>query len=133
MYTEHLAHNAYTEFSSVKYNSSLVAFNRRGKPRRADRQGIKAVQFIERATNIRLYRGRKYKNNRKTIELYRRKQPYEKISVSMRRWKEFKRWRKLSKRTEKLEENSLTTTTLPRITTTLQEHRNTTAASVKVL
>ena len=136
MFTDRLADNAFTEFSSVKYNNSLIAFNRMGKPRQSARGGIKAVQFIERATNIRLYRGRKYKNNRKRgsnrIDLYRKK-PYDKIFVSLKKWREFKRWLKLSKRTDTVKGNSVSTTHVPRITTMLQINNNSTQAPIKVL
>lgn len=98
--------------------------------------GVKAVQFIERASNIRLYRGRKYKiNSRKggtTIELYRKTQPSEKITVSRKEWKEFKRWRKLRKRIDRSKTNSLKTTAAPIDTTTVQLSSSPTK-SVKIL
>lgn len=86
--------------------------------------GVKAVQFIERASNIRLYRARKYKINRgkggTTIELYRKTQPSEKITVSFKTWKEFKRWRKLRKRTDTSKTNSSMTTASPINITSVQ-------------
>ncbi|KAJ7336581.1 Fibroblast growth factor [Desmophyllum pertusum] len=139
VFTDRLADNAYTEFSSVKYNNSLVAFNRRGRPRHVQKSykgGIKAVQFIERASNIRLYRGRKYKINRRRgsnrIDLYRKKQPYETIHVSLKRWREFKRWLKLNKRIETTKASSLTTTAAPINATIVQLSSNPTK-SVKIL
>ena len=139
MFTDRLADNAYTEFRSVKYNNTLIAFNRSGRPRqvkRAVKGGMKAVQFIERALNIRLYRGRKYKNSRRRgsnrIDLYRKKQPYDKIFVSYKRWREFKQWLKLSKKKETGNKMSSTTTSMPRVTTIVQMRSNYTA-SIKVL
>jgi len=136
VFTDRLADNAYTEFSSVKYNNTLIAFNRKGKPRQVKigvKGGIKAVQFIERAINIRLYRGRKYKINRRRgstrIDLYRKKQPYDKIFVSFKKWREFKRWLKLNKSAAK--GRSVTTTSVPRVPTTLQKSNYT--APIKVL
>ena len=139
MFTDRLADNAYTEFSSVKYNNTLIAFNRSGRSRqvkRAVKGGMKAVQFIERALNIRLYRGRKYKNSRRRgsnrIDLYRKKQPYDKIFVSYKRWREFKQWLKLSKKKETENKMSSTATSMPRVTTIVQMTSNYTA-SIKVL
>jgi len=134
-FTDHVAENAYTEFSSVKYNDSLVAFTRKGRPRQVlktkNARGVKAVQFIERPSNIRLYRARKYKINKRkggtTIELYRKTQPSEKITVSLKTWKEFKRWRKLSKR-----KDASKTTAVPIITSTVQLSSTPTKA-VKIL
>ena len=98
--------------------------------------GVKAVQFIERASNIRLYRARKYKINRRkggtTIELYRKTQPSEKITVSFKTWKEFKRWRKLRKRIDASKTNSSKTTASPRNTTTT-ELSSTPTKAVKTL
>lgn len=89
------------------------------------------MQFIERPSNIRLYRARKYKINRRkggtTIELYRKTQPSEKITVSLKTWKEFKRWRKLSKR-----KDASKTTAMPINTTTVQLSSTPTKA-VKIL
>lgn len=103
---------------------------------KAEKGGIKAVQFIERASNIRLYRGRKYKINRRIgstrIDLYRKKQPYEKVTVSLKKWRKFKRWLKLRKRTDTTKGNSLTTTAAPINSTIVQLSTNPTA-SVKVL
>ena len=98
---------------------------------------VKAAQFIERASNIRLYRARKYKFNRRkggstTIELYRKTQPSEKITVSFKTWKEFKRWRKLRKRIDAPKTNSSMATASPIKTTTLQL-RSTPTKAVKTL
>lgn len=135
-----MADNAYTEFSSVKYNSTLIAFNRSGRPRQVKRPvkaGTKAVQFIERALKIRLYRGRKYKTyigrGSKRIDLYRKKQPYDKIFVSYKRWREFKRWLKLNKKTSTGKKLSLTATTVPRVKTTMQMISTFYTESIKVL
>lgn len=140
MFTDRLADNAYTEFSSVKYNNSLIAFNRKGKPRKVNRVvkgGMKAVQFIERALKIRLYRGRKYKNNWRRgsnkIELYRKEQPHNKIFVSSKKWREFKRWLKRSKTIDAAKEESVTTTSVPRVSTAEQIKINSTASILKVL
>lgn len=139
-FTDRVAENAYTEFSSVKYNDSLVAFTRKGRPRQVLKTeqagGVKAVQFIERASNIRLYRARKYKINRgkggTTIELYRKTQPSEKITVSFKTWKEFKRWRKLRKRIDTSRTNSSRTTASP-INITSVQLSSTPTKAVKIL
>ncbi|XP_078359000.1 fibroblast growth factor 8-like [Oculina patagonica] len=139
-FTDRVAENAYTEFSSVKYNNSLIAFTRKGRPRpaqKAEKGGIKAVQFIERASNIRLYRGRKYKINKKRgstrIDLYRKKQPYEKISVSLKKWRKFKLWLKLRKRTDTATKGNSLTTTAPPINPTVVQLSSNPTASVKIL
>lgn len=139
VFTDHLADNAYTEFRSVKYNKTLIAFNRSGRPRQASRPvkaGMKAVQFMERALNIRLYKGQKFKISKKRgsnrIDLYRRKQPYDKIFVSYKKWREFKRWLKLNKKKEVEKRKTVASTSVPRVKTTEQTARNNTA-SVTVL
>lgn len=135
VFTDHLADNAFTEFRSVKYNKTLIAFNRSGRPRQVSRPfkvGIKAFQFIERALNIRLYKGRRYKisngkgSNR--IDLYRRKHPYDKIFVSYKKWREFKRWLKLSKKKETKKRIPLTTAPESRVQTTVQIANNNTTS-----
>lgn len=136
VFTDHLADNAFTEFRSVKYNKTLIAFNRSGRPRQVNRPfraGMKAFQFIERALNIRLYKGRRYKisNGRGSnrIDLYRRKHAYDKIFVSYKKWKEFRRWLKLSKKkvTEK-KNKPLTAAPEPRVQATVQLVSNNTAS-----
>lgn len=94
---------------------------------------MKAFQFIERALNIRLYKGRRYKisNGRGSnrIDLYRRKHTYDKIFVSYKKWKEFRRWLKLSKKkvTEK-KKKPLTAAPEPRVQATVQLVSNNTAS-----
>ena len=94
---------------------------------------MKAFQFIERALNIRLYKGRRYKisNGRGSnrIDLYRRKHAYDKIFVSYKKWKEFRRWLKLSKKkvTEK-KNKPLTAAPEPRVQATVQLVSNNTAS-----
>ena len=124
-FTDRVADNAYTEFTSVKYNKSLIAFSRRGRPRAVistEKGGVKAVQFIERASNIRLYRaGRKLrKRGGKGIDLYRRKKQVEKIYVSMKKWREFKRWLKFNTQTASAKVNTTTTAVPPLQPTAVQ-------------
>lgn len=124
-FTDRVADNAYTEFTSVRYNKSLIAFSRRGRPRpvlSTEKGGVKAVQFIERASNIKLLRGRKYwrKGGKlEGIDLYRKKQ-VEKIYVSMKKWREFKRWLKFNTRTASAKVNSTTTAATPLQPTAVQ-------------